>query len=552
MTEIREEKQGSLFESMEFVLRHPLLFIAPFCIILSMVYARLEATPLLYKYKAVVSLKRMGSETIAEDQDRRWEGQASFMERETLALFKTILIGERARKIIARIWPDVSEERNPGKYEYFLQKIRKLRAKYDKEQGFLSIRYRDISPEFCYGIVQEAIFAMSMEIKESTEKKLQTGLKFLKKQEEHYKEKIKKIDHEITEIKFTLQDKASQLTDTERILIGEITSDERLALLDKATIQKLATYDEMSAQLELDLLEVQKKRDAVKEMLITGKFNLLVRNPEENTDIIQYDSAIANKEFIIAKLLAQEYLPEHPQIKTLKKEIGVLKELKKMRFETLEREIEEMSTSEVVKKAAEANAQKELEKFEIQAQTLKEKINLINKKHEESSPKSIFKEDMVSKMALRLKELRQEEKIAQRQHSEIRTKLADAELTARIEKEEAGLRLVVIEKPKLPTSPIPFQKTPKIIWGFMISLFVGLGLAYTAEALDTSVRSSSELRSLIHVPILGSVDIIYMTREIRFKNLRKNIIIIFLIAFVLSARFLIKLPFFQMVFGFLK
>jgi hypothetical protein len=93
----------------------------------------------------------------------------------------------------------------------------------------------------------------------------------------------------------------------------------------------------------------------------------------------------------------------------------------------------------------------------------------------------------------------------------------------------------------MPTNPIPFQKTQKIAFGFLLSVFIAGLLAYIVDSLDTSVKSAVELRTLLKIPVLGSVDQISTINEVRAKSLRNKAIVISWIVAALLARVVIAL-----------
>jgi len=545
MAELKEDRQPTIFESLEFIFRHPWLFISPFVIILSVVFAQLSDLPLIYQSSALVSFEAEGSTKLTATS-------INFIGRNKTTLFiKRFLSGQGGRDIVKEAWPQTDEKKNPREYRERLAIVQWIDMKYDDKTELLSITFRTTYPDACYKMVDATVKALKAEIKRVTRGKIESGIEFLRKQEEYYKNKIQDINEEITKIKSELNAKSQGLTEKERILINEIMGEGELTVKDQTKVRKLAKYDELSSELQLQLLEFQKKRDALNESLETQNFFVATKNPEDDTYVRQYSNVISDKQLSIENLSLQGFLEEHPQIKRLESEIAGLKELKRRRIEMLEEE-KNSKGSKTAKKIAEENVRLELSKTELEIDTLNEKISMIKEKYSEISAEPLRGQSVISNIATRLKELRSEKEISQKYYQDIRRRYAEEELRGRVEEAEAGVKLIVVKEPDMPSKPIPFQKTPKIIWGFIISLFIGAGLSYGADSLDSSIKSATELRELLHAPILGSVDKIATTKEVNLNRVRRNVVLITLIVFALSAKFLLKLKLFQIIFGFLK
>ncbi|MGY1659602.1 polysaccharide biosynthesis tyrosine autokinase [Geodermatophilus sp. SYSU D00705] len=63
----------------------------------------------------------------------------------------------------------------------------------------------------------------------------------------------------------------------------------------------------------------------------------------------------------------------------------------------------------------------------------------------------------------------------------------------------------VVEPAALPSSPSSTSLTTALTFGFLAGLAVGVGAAFTRNALDTSVKSPEQLRELVRAPNLGII-----------------------------------------------
>jgi capsular polysaccharide biosynthesis protein len=147
----------------------------------------------------------------------------------------------------------------------------------------------------------------------------------------------------------------------------------------------------------------------------------------------------------------------------------------------------------------------------------------------------------VSVSASRLMDLRNEKEVTQRYYNDMRQQLEGAELKSRMEKEEAGIEISIIEEPKVPLEPIPTQKGKTVFMGFIIALAAGAGLAYLVDSLDRSVKSSPELRHLLHIPVVGVIDRINTNYDMKITKVRRNTIIISLLVFAILSNVIFRL-----------
>ena len=185
-----EEKETTLFESIEFIFHHPWLFIAPFIIIMSVVFAKMSTTPPLYQASASASFETIGGKIIRRPYRYNID-----------ELIRRIPMVEVDPEVIKELWPDLSEEGDPQRYSDLVKLIRRVNMVYDPKVNLLRISFRFRDPELCYKAVQAAISSLKREIRRTTRKKLEIGREFLEKQMEYYKNRIRALDEDISRIK---------------------------------------------------------------------------------------------------------------------------------------------------------------------------------------------------------------------------------------------------------------------------------------------------------------------------------------------------------------
>lgn len=70
---------------------------------------------------------------------------------------------------------------------------------------------------------------------------------------------------------------------------------------------------------------------------------------------------------------------------------------------------------------------------------------------------------------------------------------------------EKALNVSIIEPAQHPLKPVPRRRVFKMIMGAIISLMLGVGLAYLREAIDRSVKTREDVEKKLGIPVLGFI-----------------------------------------------
>jgi hypothetical protein len=531
-----EIKDVFSLKSMGFVLRHPWLIICPFVIISSTVLAFNAHTTLRYQTSAILSFDVTGTGVI----------DSKMLQRKDLLLGR-IMLGENIRAIIHDVWPGLDESRDPID---FSNRINRLRSRNDglrisKSGDLLTISFQDESPQLCYKVVSSAVNLIQTESKRSSQKDLESGIAILKNQLEFYRNKMKEIDVNILAVQDEIRDKAANMDDQERRLLSQILGKTHDVGKTDLAVQKGVQYETLISELNLELLTVKRRKEMLERRLQSGDIMPAQRaapsvNFKEDRAIQEYDKSIANKRLELSSLLAQGYMPAHPSAIKIQNQIDRITALKEARLIELRDNAPDPNESTYAEKQrAEDALISEIEELDFQIELLGDKIQMLSR-YQEETEESLKGPEItpgeVSNLALKLTELRKEKEISISYHANLRKQLEDAEIKGRFQQEEGALKINIIEEPKMPLRPIPFQNLPKILMGMMLAIGTGIGLAYTVDLSNNPIRSSSELRELISLPVLASIDKLITIHEERTRNIRFAAIIIGLILFMVSSR----------------
>ena len=97
-----------------------------------------------------------------------------------------------------------------------------------------------------------------------------------------------------------------------------------------------------------------------------------------------------------------------------------------------------------------------------------------------------------------------------------------------------------MQKPRIPRLPIQKNPFPKVLLGMVIAVSVGVGASLGANMIDTSVHSAAELRELLQLPVLASIDAISTPHDIKVKHFRRRTFIIALVIFVILSQIFVS------------
>lgn len=540
----QEENVGAFsLESIEFIFRHPWIIICSIVIMVNMAHAYISSKPLKYQCRAVLSFELVGDSF----GERRSADPKKDLIDARRDLISKVLLGDSIQSIVEDVWPGINAKKDPMAYNNCVERLRNpgygIQIQQDDKTNInlVNISYISTNPQFCYKVVNAAAHAIINENKKISEGRIQAKIIFFNKQLDFYKNKVEKIDKEMNGLKSELLDNFSLLTEQEKDIIVGITGDSEGAKQQRLTT--FAKYDETLAQLNMDLLEAQKKRENLQRQL-SGDAGAYRRRTDDSAkeDIFlsEYSKAVAAKELEIANLVAGGYKIAHPQIKKLQSEIESLKELGKLRNTELAEE-----TGGFGKKSAKERITLDMEELDFQIDSLKSKIELIKGYRrgtvEQFKPRQEFGRKDISDKVSRLADLGKEKSINEGYYLDIRKQLEEADLKGRIQKEEVGLRIIMVEEPGVPIGPIRLQRIKPLLMGFLLSLVIGGGLAYLVDSIGNSVRTSEQLRALLMIPILATIDKITTVEQLAAKRMQIRGVMLGLIGVVIASRILIKL-----------
>jgi len=428
----------------------------------------------------------------------------------------------------------MSEEADPVGYTYLMNSLRNPRGGINMRSdtrvpSLVHVSFRSRVPDTSYKIVQATIDAIRVENKKTLEESVGASVAFLTRQISLYKDKMASVDAEMLNVIKELKEMADKLDPEQRDLIQRVTAEATIGQQagGRAVAGETISTDPL-AEIDMELSGARRSKKMLEKHIEEKDFR------PESADQLQgrrediFGKEIESKKLEIAELLAKGYLPAHPTVKRLQDGL-------RGTIETQEKYAKELAAfanrepTEAEKKRAERKMRDELEKQELNIETLEEKKKILeeHKKAAENVPiaETVLVGPVATK-ASKLKSLRDEKDILARYSYDLRKQLEDIDLRSMSEKSPVGFIVEVVEPPKMPVAPLPSQGTNNFVLGLIIAIGAGSALSYLVDSLDKSVRTSVELREKFKVPVIATIDRICTAEDLRAADARRNIIII--------------------------
>lgn len=171
--------------------------------------------------------------------------------------------------------------------------------------------------------------------------------------------------------------------------------------------------------------------------------------------------------------LKKEYLEQHPEVKKLQDKIRILKQ-----------KIEE-------------EGGKALARLKARIATLKSKEKALLKSLNDLKKEIATKNKMVARYTL----LKQEIATTQQLYEALLKKLQQMDISS----PSSYINVRILTPAKVPSKPIKPKKVYNIVFGLIFGLFLGTGVVFLDEYMDTTIKTPSDVEKFLSLPVLGQV-----------------------------------------------
>lgn len=258
-----------------------------------------------------------------------------------------------------------------------------------------------------------------------------------------------------------------------------------------------------------------------------------------NSDIQQQ---LAKAELNLAKM-KKNYAENHPDIVSLKKQITSLQQqIKNFQRPDLKERVSGRNTKNPAILAVELQyktAQSELDAAFQKQEFLKRKLEQL-RSNIQAAPQ----------IEMGYSDLMRERDNVIKKYTQLKEKLADVKVLETLEKEQQGQTLTILEEPVAPIHPEKAIRRKVAIGGFFLGLIAGLGIVLGLDFFDPHVRgyraveAITGLTPLVMIPYIESPDEeekkIRDTRRFKIMLIISGVIILILMGVIASYMFFFK------------
>jgi tyrosine-protein kinase Etk/Wzc len=323
------------------------------------------------------------------------------------------------------------------------------------------VRARDIANTVAKVFVSQSVMESS--------KETQTARQFIEKQVNVFAKKLREAEDELTAYKAKEQ---------------YTTIEKEISLLSTVETQYINTKLEREiAEARLKGIEAQLLDVKVSAPSIANIQSPLIQALRDKVTQLELQRS----------LLLREYTEKHPEIVALKSEIqltvGRLKEeFSKVATTGLPMEDSWTSYQDLIKKHIDTEV--EVKSLRIREDSLKKQMSVWSDQLN----------DLADKKATYLR-LSRQMKAAEETYMILLGKLEEVKIA---ESMESG-NIRIVDPAVIPRESIRVSKSQKGILGAFLGFFIGVGMAFLLEHLDTSLKSISEVERYLNLHVLGVI-----------------------------------------------
>lgn len=305
-------------------------------------------------------------------------------------------------------------------------------------------------------------------------------------------------------IEENLRDRAQQAMSTSEFLDGELDDfkkqleaqeaalreykESHLGVLPEQQTANLRALDRFQSQYQANAEALQGARD--RKAGIEGQ---LSKESEGNAVMVPSEPQLELMRAELADKRAQ-LTDKHPDVRMLTRKIGEMeRKLAELRKSGSQSEsANDPYMRSVLDKLERVN--REIAQLESEQQALTDNIAKFQRRIE-SLP------SVEEKLTL----LTRDYETTRANYQALLNKKFEARLSMNLEKKQKDDAFKVLDPPYLPASPASPRRDLIILVGTLVSMALGLGVAFTLESLDTTIRSAADLGSLSGAPVLAVI-----------------------------------------------
>jgi Mrp family chromosome partitioning ATPase/uncharacterized protein involved in exopolysaccharide biosynthesis len=338
----------------------------------------------------------------------------------------------------------------------------------------IKIKYANEDPELTLRVAQNIADVITHRTIKQRKQNISSARQLIEDQLIFYKTKLDTAEKQLRDFKES--HKISSLNQETGELLKQITEAE--VLLTSAKSQKQAT--------EQRLNYVRQKIQSEQAELMPNVTETIIPRLEK------LSTKLVDLELQRTDLLMKGYSNQHPKLVKLKEDIDQTRENLSTETQELIQQgkfVDPLSQlKDFLQEAITLEA--DLKAYEAQERTLNKILDDYNRKIQ-------MLPDLELQLAQLIRDVETNEKIYTMLIEEReRTRIVEAQNTGNIR---------IIDPPDLPHSPIRPRKSLNILIGFLIGCIIGSIMVFVFESLDTSIKTSDDIKRFTDLSVLGTI-----------------------------------------------
>lgn len=130
--------------------------------------------------------------------------------------------------------------------------------------------------------------------------------------------------------------------------------------------------------------------------------------------------------------------------------------------------------------------------------------------------------------------LKLEQQNAAAKYQEIKAKQVNAQLAERMERDRKGERFSLIDPPALPETPVSPNRPAIFFLSLVLAMGGGVGFAFMAESMDTSVHGVKGVAALLGTPPLAAIPYMQNKQDVTKRRRRRRTITVTIVVAIVA------------------
>jgi len=306
-----------------------------------------------------------------------------------------------------------------------------------------------------------------------------------------------------------LKSKSEELSATVEGLSGQI-ADFKKRYPNALPDDQLDNRDSLErTRRDLDSIESQARLAEQREAVLAVQLSQLSATLVGAVSDTRTDLATLRAELAAAQ---QRYSPDHPDIKRLRRAIETLL----AQGATNAAPAGSADNPEYLQTAAELEAARR-DVAALRSQAMRARAQIAGYEQRLRLAPNLEKEYL---------QLERDRDMAIGQLENARTMMRAAEMAQKLESEQRGERYTLIQRPRVPDSPVSPNRLGIILLGLVLSMAVAFGLVVVLDVVDPTVRTTFDIADLTDLPIVGTIPVMLSPADQQRRRLQLRMLAI--------------------------